>query len=132
MLPQNNDRNGEIYEQHKTQTPLRSTGAVPAVGLRDGNHGLCRRHGRCSQRRGEHLENSLWSDQNRGEQCGLPRHRPDLGSILLRQTGDGLFRLQKKRPVRVDSTCHPFCLPGIHADGSAVYLADHRDLRCRR
>ena len=48
MLPQNNDRNGGIYEQNKTQTPLRSTGAVPAVGLRDGNHGLCRRHGRCS------------------------------------------------------------------------------------
>ena len=36
MLPQNNDRNGGIYEQHKTQTPLCGTGAVPAVGLRDG------------------------------------------------------------------------------------------------
>ena len=32
----------------------------------------------------------------------FPRHRPDPGGILLRQVGDGLFRLQKKRPVRVE------------------------------
>ena len=132
MLPQNNDRNGGIYEQHKTQTPLCSTGAVPAVGLRDGYHGLCRRHRRCSRCGGKHMADGIRSDQDRGEQCGLSRHRPDFGGILLRQTWYGLFRLQKKRPVRVDGACHPVCLPGVHADGSAVHLADHRDLRCRQ
>ena len=27
---------------------------------------------------------------------------------------------------------HPVCLPRVHADGSAVHLADHRDLRYRQ
>ena len=29
----------------------------------------------------------------------FPRHRPDLGGILLRQAGDRLLRLSEKRPV---------------------------------
>ena len=132
MLPQNNDRNGGIYEQHKTQSPLCGTGAVPAVGLHDGNHGLCCRYRRCGRRGGKHMADGIRSDQDRGEQCGLSRHRPDFGGILLRQTWYGLFRLQKKRPVRVDGARHSVRVPRVHADSTAVHLADHRNLRCRR
>ena len=129
MLPQNNDRNGGTYEKKENPDPDCPCAASVLCFFR---HGLRCRHRRCSQRRGEHLENGLRSDQDRGEQCSLSRHRPDPGGILLRQVGDGLFRLQKKRPVRVDGACHPVCLPGVHADGSAVHLADHRDLRYRQ
>ena len=132
MLPQNNDRNGGIYEQHKMQTSLCSTGVVPAVGLRDGNHGLCRRHRRCGRCGGKHMADGIRSDQDRGEQCSLSRHRPDPGGILLRQVGDGLFRLQKKRPVRVDGARHFVRVPGVHADSTTVHLADHRNLRYRQ
>ena len=54
------------------------------------------------------------------------------GGILLRQTWYGLFRLQKKRPVRVDGARHSVRVPRVHADSTAVHLADHRNLRCRR
>ena len=55
-----------------------------------------------------------------------------LAVFFFAKLGTAYFRLQKKRPVRVDGSRHPVRVPRVHLDGSAVHLADHRDLRCRR
>mgnify|MGYP002726184121 CR=1 FL=1 len=34
--------------------------------------------------------------------------------------------------VRVDGARHSVRVPRVHADSTAVHLADHRNLRCRR
>lgn len=53
-------------------------------------------------------------------------------AVFFRQTRHSLFRLPKERPVRVDGSRHSVRVPRVHADGAAVHLADHRNLRCRQ
>lgn len=58
-------------------------------------HGLRCRHRRCSQRRGEHLENGLRSDQDRGEQCGFPAIDLILAVFFFAKLGTAYFDFRK-------------------------------------
>ena len=65
---------GGIYEQNEMQAPLCDADPVPAVGLHDGNHGLCCRHRRCGRSGGKHLGHGIHADQDRRQQRGVSRH----------------------------------------------------------
>ena len=43
------------------------------------------------------------------------------------KSGDGI----KGLPIAIGAR-HPVRVPGVHADGAAVHLADHRNLRYRQ
>ena len=55
-----------------------------------------------------------------------------LAVFFFAKLGTAYFDFRKSGQFEWTSSRHPVRLPGVHIDGSAVHLADHRNLRYRQ
>lgn len=83
--------NGKDWEDVKSERYTISLQRDDATILYDGDYSLRCRYRRCGRSSGKHLGHGIHADQDRCQQRGVSRHRPDPRSVLLRQTWYGLF-----------------------------------------